>query len=70
MTEYIILRRIKDDLMEESDWIVYDGIVEASSARRAIAVGEVGSGHYVAIPYRSWKPLIVKVEETTKVTIG
>ncbi len=44
--------------------------VKASSARRALTAAEVGEGSYVPIPSRSWKPLVVKTEQVTKVTIG
>jgi hypothetical protein len=30
----------------------------------------MGAGEYVAVPVRSWKPLTVKTEQVTKVTIG
>jgi hypothetical protein len=62
MTHYIILRWHEDAWKEH-------GAADASSPRRALAVANVDAGGYVAIPSRSWKPLTVKVETTTKTTI-
>lgn len=68
MTSYLILRKTKDDSYDT--WEEIEGVVKASSSKRALAIAQVAAGEYVAVPYRSWKPLIVKVEQTTKVTIG
>ena len=81
MTEYIILRAEPDIIelteggkenlsSDENIWKELVGIVEASSPRRALTAAKVEEGMYVAIPYRSWKPLTVKTEQVTKVTIG
>ncbi len=68
MTEYLILRQTDAD--HPGEWNEFAGVVRASSARRALAVNALNEGVYVAVPARSWKPLTVKVEQTTKVTIG
>jgi hypothetical protein len=64
VTDYLIL---KFDT-ETGTWKVSIS-TEASSARRALSTAKVEEGEYVAIPARSWKPLTVKVETTTKTTI-
>ncbi len=73
MTDYVILRRDMDELLDDfpSAWYVVDGIYRASSAKRALdgAALEI-PGDYVAIPARSWKPFPVKVESKTVVTVG
>ncbi len=66
MTEYTILAYNP----ETNSWDRVQGNVVASSARRALAASDLEAGEYVAIPARSWKPLTVSVEQTTKVTIG
>lgn len=64
MTDYLIFK------YEELKWEHISSVV-ASSPRRALSLGTLdGPGKYVAVPARSWKPLEVKVEQTTKVTIG
>ncbi len=71
MTAYVILRRDVD-----GGWIPTDAIdplsqcYGASSPRRALLAANLTDGEYLAIPSRSWKPMIVKTETTTKVTIG
>ena len=65
MTRYLIL-----EYNEEAGSWSGEAIVSASSPRRALVVGDVKAGTYVAVPHRSWKPLTVTVEQTTKVTIG
>lgn len=64
MTDYTILRK------DQTGYFVIESVgVQASSGRRALAVAKVGEGEYVAIPSRSFQPLTVRVEQTTKVTI-
>ena len=41
-----------------------------ANAIHAWFVANVQAGEYVAIPQRSWRPMPVKVEQTTKITIG
>lgn len=69
MTEYVILEQHSEN---KSVWQEKspEYVVKASSARRALQSANLGAGVYVAIPARSWNPLVVKVEQTTKVTIG
>ena len=69
MTSYLILKYDDGTDEEEGTWSVIVS-AKASSAQRALKAAAVGEGEYVAIPERSWKPLTVKVEQTTKVTIG
>lgn len=66
MTEYVILQ-----LLDSGHWSE-QGKTEASSPIRALRshVRSGAEGEYVAVPSRSWKPLTVKVEQTTKVTIS
>lgn len=66
MTEYTLLHYNS----ETNSWERIQGNVAATSPRRALVAGKVGEGEYVAVPARSWKPLTVTVEQTTKVTIG
>lgn len=65
MTEYMIFV-YKDD---DACWEYYSNN-ESSSPARAIRQCEPEAGKYVAVPARSWQPLTVKVEQTTKITIG
>ncbi len=65
MTTYIVLRYDNDCNAWEKE-----GQADASSPTRAIRLLETGPGIFVAVPARSWKELTVKVEQTTKVTIG
>ena len=66
MTDYIILKE-----SEDGAWRPAGTVRETSSPTRAIRVAAANeNGVYVAVPARSWKPLTVKVEQTTKVTIG
>ena len=67
MSEYVILKHDEGDIA--GTWNEH-GKAAASSPRAALRNLEVGSGTYVAVPARSWKYLSVKVEQTTKVTIG
>lgn len=69
MTDYIILKQNDDALDDNRDWAQV-GEAKASSARRAVASLIAAEGEYVAIPARSFKPITVKVETTTKITIG
>lgn len=72
MTDYIILRKTTGDENYNDTWLVDAESVKASSASRAIAsLNPTGDGEYVyiAVPRRSWRPLTVKVEQTTKITI-
>ena len=64
MTEYIILELGG----EAGAWREF-GKSRASSPQRALRSLDLRAGTYVAVPFRSWKPLTVKVEQTTKVTI-
>ncbi len=66
MTSYTILK-LND---EDQTWGFEAVNIKASSSRRALAAAEVGAGTFVAVPDRSWKPLTVKTEQVTKVTIG
>ncbi len=68
MTTYVILRdvRVNED---DNAWCAITE-AEASSPRRALAAQSLPEGDYIAVPKRSWKPLAVKVEQTTKITIG
>ena len=67
MTDYVILRRNDG---ENPEWVDIATVYKASSPRRAVLGANLGVGEYVAIPQRSWKPMTVKIEQTTKVTIG
>ncbi len=67
MTEYTLLQRTDTD---PDVWHEFLDTVKASSAKRALASVKLTEGFYVAVPTRSWRPMAVKVEQTTKVTIG
>ena len=60
MTTYIIVK------WDDTQWSARQ---DASSAKRAIAAAGLDEGTYLAIPARSLKPITVKVEQITKVTI-
>lgn len=62
MTQYVILNS------QNGAWHEV-GRHQASSPRRALTALGVDEGTYVAVPARSWKPLTVKVERTTRLTI-
>jgi hypothetical protein len=64
VTNYIILSRTPD-----GTWKKHGDPVPASSPKRALRLAEVEEGTWVAVPARSWQPLVVKVERTTKLTI-
>jgi hypothetical protein len=67
VTSYLILKRDENNHWAEH---VY---VDASSGRRAImalsATEDVTAGEYLAVPQRSFKPMKVALEQTTKITI-
>lgn len=67
MTKYIILQQ---DEQSSLVWLEV-GETTASSPARALRTYDLEhEGTFVAVPARSWKPLVVKVEQTTKITIG
>lgn len=69
MTEYVILEQNSENhsvWQEKSP----EYVVKASSGKRALQAANLGAGVYVAVPARSWNPLVVKTEQVTKVTIG
>ena len=72
MTEYIILRsRGTGENPDTWEQVEKNVTIKATSPKRALLVVEgLGEGTYVAVPKRSWKPLDVKIEKTTKVKIG
>lgn len=70
MTDYVILRLIEESEGAIGEWQQYAGLIEASSPARALRIANHGTGTFVAVPKRSWKPLTVKTEQVTKVTIG
>ena len=65
MTSYVILHYVP-----ESDVWEKFATANATSPNRALTAAKVSAGQYVAVPARSWKPLTVKTEQVTKVTIG
>lgn len=71
MTNYIILRKDPDSPEREQWYDISPGAtIRASSGKRALASLSLSEGDYVAVPVRSWKPLPVKVEQKTVVTVG
>jgi hypothetical protein len=63
LTDYVVLKKDGSGF-----WSLVSGMdVKARSARSAIreAADRDGEGEYVAIPYRSWRPVSVKVETKT-----
>ena len=66
MTDYLILRQNAE---QAGVWIQF-ATASATSPARALRISNLDEGEYVAVPARSWKPLKVSVEQTTKVTIG
>lgn len=67
MTDYMVLKR-----NGEESWVTAKLAPSARSARSAIkaVVDQDGPGEYVAVPYRSWKPVTVKVETKTALTFS
>lgn len=70
MTDYIVLKQ--EDLVSRggADGPVLGGwvVVEGSSLREAAVKN--GEGTYVRVPARSFKPVVAKVEQATKVTLA
>jgi len=66
MTDYLIL--MQDD--EQPGVWEQHATALASSPARALRISNLKEGTYVAVPVRSWKPLEVKVEQRTVVTVG
>jgi hypothetical protein len=70
VTAYIIFQKEEGVASLPDRWRRITG-VSASSSKRALAAVELKEGgEYVAVPSRSWKPLTVAIEQTTKITIG
>ena len=66
MTNYTILK-----FSEAGGGVWHErGDADATSPARAIRTLDAEEGIFVAVPTRSFRPLEVKVEQTTKVTIG
>lgn len=65
-TEYLILSKTTNSWAEQTT-------VHASSAKAAVRGWLAGStdpdGTYVAVPARSWQPVIVKTETQTKIIL-
>lgn len=61
-TEYIVLTQNAD-----GDWVIHE-TVHAATAQAAIRSGQT-AGTYVAVPARSWKPVTVKTETKTVLTL-
>lgn len=68
MTTYAILRLVDGEEEDQPLWSEYK-YAEASSPDRAIKACDPTAGVYVAIPQRSWKPLTVKTETQTRITV-
>lgn len=66
MTDYIILKWNEG----AQGWKEHGGTTSSSPERAIRTLAVVDAGEYVAVPKRSWRPLEVKVEQTTKITIG
>jgi hypothetical protein len=66
-TTYVVLTREGDG----ERWI-HAGNISASSSEAAVreAAARNGGGSYVAIPARSFKPTVVKVETKQVVSLG
>jgi hypothetical protein len=70
-TTYVVIKWESDD--EKRGFFVVDRNVKARSANEAISLvaKPVDDGkEFVAIPARSFKPVTVKVEQTTRVRVG
>jgi hypothetical protein len=67
MTEYVILKWNEAN----QSWKEH-GSTTSSSPERAVRTNAyvIDAGKYVAVPKRSWKPLPVKIEQVSKVTVG
>ncbi len=65
MTNYTVLKY-------NAEGAAWTELADADANSPSSAIRQVGgeAGLYVAVPTRSWKPLAVKVEQTTKITIG
>ena len=66
MTDYLILKQLRDN---PGEWEQH-ATATASSPARALRISNLGAGEYVAVPVRNWKPLTVKVEQKSVVTVG
>lgn len=68
MTEYLVLR--KHPSTETNLWEELPGTFTGSPRKACRAAADETAGQYVAVPKRSWKPLPVKVDKRTVVTVG
>ncbi len=69
---YVVLREQSEPDATKQAWTVH-GNVPANSAEAAIRLScklaDKPEGTYVAIPWRSWRPVTVKAETTTVLKI-
>lgn len=67
-TEYVVLKDVSDD-RQVPRW--EEGLtIRAASAEAAVrSAGLTGDGYYLAIPKRSYRPLRIRTETKTVVTL-
>jgi hypothetical protein len=64
MTPYVVLQRT-----EVGTWLEISRQTASSPERAVRGADPPEEGVYVAVPRRSWKPLTVKTEQKTTVTV-
>lgn len=57
---------------ETDQWKEHGDPVRASTSEAAVRkhAAVMGAGVYIAVPQRSWRPVTVKIETQTKVTLS
>jgi len=71
-TEYVVLRRGTHDAsppVVETHWAEIGRGVFSGAQAAILGIAGENDGEYVAAPSRSWRPRVVRVKKTTKVTI-
>lgn len=66
--EYVVLKAAKWG--DEAGWVEIGRETVLSSGQAVKQAAGETPGEYLAVPIRSFKPVVVKVEKTTKVTFG
>lgn len=71
LTQYVILSSNKP---KDESWAVVKAVQEARSSKAAVQAYLNGiadkDGTYVAVPVRSWDPITVKTETTTRLVFS
>jgi hypothetical protein len=72
-TEYVVLKKTQTTADEPKRWGEVKTVTARSAVeaiRAAIPAQSGQEGTFIAVPARSFKPVTVKVEQTTRVRVG